>query len=296
MPIPSTTRLPIPKSWDEFEDICADIFKEIWADPYAKRYGRSGQKQFGIDIVGIPHGGKSHAAVQCRHVDSLNEDDIKEIVKEAKKFTPKLSELHIATTLPRDANLEKFIRTAKWPFRVEIVFWEDLSAHICGYPRILEKHYPTLVKKRTTSDDVVDMLLKCTREDFNYNDETGVYLCKKDVKLQIRHEREMEFQKFREPWVTIFPDPAASKSNYYLEYDGARIETMIFVSTDGHRYEIPLPHLQSDLRITELQYHVGKVIEHGYALEEGLERAQIRVEPNTEKFFSIREYEQSNRS
>jgi hypothetical protein len=37
---------------DEFEDLCLDLWREIWNDSEAKRYGRKGQKQFGIDIVG----------------------------------------------------------------------------------------------------------------------------------------------------------------------------------------------------------------------------------------------------
>ena len=45
MPSPATTDLPIPKSWDEFEDICADLLKHRWGDPYVTRHGRPGQKQ-----------------------------------------------------------------------------------------------------------------------------------------------------------------------------------------------------------------------------------------------------------
>ena len=39
MPSPTTTDLPIPKSWDEFEDICADLLKRLWHDPYVVRHG-----------------------------------------------------------------------------------------------------------------------------------------------------------------------------------------------------------------------------------------------------------------
>ncbi len=54
MPNPPTTNLPRPKSWDEFEDICADVLKYLWKDPYTVRHGRSGQKQDGVDIYGQP--------------------------------------------------------------------------------------------------------------------------------------------------------------------------------------------------------------------------------------------------
>jgi hypothetical protein len=54
MPTPSTTDLPRPKSWDEFEDICVDVLKLIWSDPYLVRNGRSGQQQHGVDCYGLP--------------------------------------------------------------------------------------------------------------------------------------------------------------------------------------------------------------------------------------------------
>jgi hypothetical protein len=34
MPSPPTNDLPPPKSWDEFEDIVADVLKRVWQDPY----------------------------------------------------------------------------------------------------------------------------------------------------------------------------------------------------------------------------------------------------------------------
>ena len=52
MPSPTTTKLPIPKSWDEFEDIVADVLKLRWKNPHVTRNGRSGQRQHGVDICG----------------------------------------------------------------------------------------------------------------------------------------------------------------------------------------------------------------------------------------------------
>jgi hypothetical protein len=71
MPSPPTTDLPRPTSWDEFEDICADVLKRFWDDPYIVRNGRSGQRQHGVDCYGLPKhlGGasaKKYAGAQCQ--------------------------------------------------------------------------------------------------------------------------------------------------------------------------------------------------------------------------------------
>jgi hypothetical protein len=40
-----------PRSWEQFEELCADIFQSIFNDPTLVRNGRSGQRQNGVDIV-----------------------------------------------------------------------------------------------------------------------------------------------------------------------------------------------------------------------------------------------------
>src|ERR1700676_1721022 len=42
---------PPPRSWEQFEELCADIFQSAWRDPALVRHGRAGQRQFGVDIV-----------------------------------------------------------------------------------------------------------------------------------------------------------------------------------------------------------------------------------------------------
>jgi hypothetical protein len=49
MPTLPGAELSKPKAWDEFEEICWDIFLRKWHDPEAKRYGRTGQPQQGGD-------------------------------------------------------------------------------------------------------------------------------------------------------------------------------------------------------------------------------------------------------
>jgi tetratricopeptide (TPR) repeat protein len=146
------TELPKPKSWDEFEDIVADLYKRLWDDPHAKRYGRTGQAQQGVDIYGRPaylEGG--YAGVQCKRyeVGTLDLKVVEDEVAKADGFEPSLVEYTIVTTDRRDAKLQKAVRLitqereAAGKFPVHIVFWEDLCDLLChpdNYDLLL-KHY-----------------------------------------------------------------------------------------------------------------------------------------------------------
>jgi hypothetical protein len=65
MPTLSSSQLPPPKNWDEFEDICADLFLRELDDPNLERHGRKGQRQDGVDINGRRKDG-TYVGIQCK--------------------------------------------------------------------------------------------------------------------------------------------------------------------------------------------------------------------------------------
>ncbi len=151
MPTPSTSDLPKPKSWDEFEDMIWEIYKRKWHDNHAQRYGRSGQAQNGIDIYGRQNSSGKYIGVQCKRCkdNKLNKEIIKEEIVKAEGFSPPLSEYIIATTASRDQKLQKLVRSlneereSEKKFPVYIVFWEDIC-HDLAAPNnrdLLKKYY-----------------------------------------------------------------------------------------------------------------------------------------------------------
>jgi hypothetical protein len=147
----ATSDLPVPKSWDEFEDICADLFTRIWNDNGVVRYGRTGQSQNGVDIRGRLAGGRV-AGVQCKRkrqwpVAKLTRKDIDDEVAEALNFEPPLSELTIATTALNDNKLQAHVdaiterHRAKGLFSVHLLGWSELSRRIADYPDLVEKYF-----------------------------------------------------------------------------------------------------------------------------------------------------------
>lgn len=288
MPSPTTTDLPTPKSWDEFEDICADLLKRSWRDPYITRNGRSGQRQHGVDIYGKPvylEGcGSGIAAAQCKRVEKLTEGDIRNEIEQATKFAPQLEEYVILTTLKRDASLQEYVRTQDWPInRVEIRFWEDLSLQLSEFDELLQKHFPGWFQTRTSTEYLIQKLSEASPEDFEYSEDDLIcqYVYKDDVGIRLMMDLSEEMESFEEPWVSNFHDPEGYKQEVYLEYNGTRIKTFWFVVVDGARYYIPYPKSRDDLRISPFQYRLACILNQqpgGYGIDHGLDVAGIKVD------------------
>src|SRR4051812_9727078 len=98
--------LPQPRSWDDFEDLVCDVLSEEMADANLQRFGRAGQKQHGVDILGYESG--RAVGIQCKHYRGGTPLSITTIKNEFKK-TPKLGvplkRYVFATTAKRDAHL-----------------------------------------------------------------------------------------------------------------------------------------------------------------------------------------------
>jgi hypothetical protein len=166
MPTIATSELPIPKSWDEFEDICADLFSRIWKDPNLVRYGLMGERQNGVDIRGqLPDGGIG--GVQCKRkrrwpVVKLTKRDIDEEVAKALNFKPRLSEFTIATTALNAAKLQAHVdaiterHKAEGLFSVHLLGWNELSRRITDHDQLVEKHF-TFIALSSVRDRIEDV-------------------------------------------------------------------------------------------------------------------------------------------
>lgn len=144
-------QLPPPSSWEKFESLCRDIFAIEWEDPTTKRHGRTGFPQHGVDVYGSTKDGKLHG-IQCKKKDlaiaiSTTEKELRDEVKKALGFYPKLSSFIFATTTSNDPNLEKIARIItsehreKNLFSVHFLGWNDILEKLSGHQKIVEKYY-----------------------------------------------------------------------------------------------------------------------------------------------------------
>ena len=147
-------RLPIPKNWQDFESICHRLWSDIWMDPNAKKNGRQGQNQNGVDIYGKPVYSKKYHGIQCKDKDGrlgsfFKTDELEKESKKAINFRPSIGSFTIATTSSRNQNIQEFYRELNeksiFPFEVNVWSWDDIETEIVYRPLILQHFYPSLV-------------------------------------------------------------------------------------------------------------------------------------------------------
>jgi len=138
--------LPKPENWQDFESLCLKLWSEIWQCPEIKIHGRSGQKQQGVDIYGVPRGEIQYCGIQCKLKDEntatrLTEKEILREVSLAEDFSPALKKFYITTTANRNAKIEAVVRNIdverrkKGLFEVHVFFWEDIARLIYENPQ-----------------------------------------------------------------------------------------------------------------------------------------------------------------
>ena len=161
----------IPMGWQDFEEICCDLWSKIWGDPSTFRSARQGQPQAGVDICGRPHkDGQwtgNWAGVQCkakRRGVSLVRQEIEVEIQKAKNFHPKLTSFTIATTAPKDDSARKTVHEIAKAhqegngFEVHLAFWDDIVRLMTKYPEVLAKHYPEFELKAADQEDYLRAL------------------------------------------------------------------------------------------------------------------------------------------
>ena len=137
----SSTTLPKPKNWEDFERQSRELFACVLNDPNTQLHGRSGQKQGGVDVYGNRRADWL-VGVQCKKKfeKGVTDKELRAEVEKAKTFTPKISEFLLVTTAPRDQKIqesarlltEELAKTSR-PIRVYVWGWEDIEEHAAKY-------------------------------------------------------------------------------------------------------------------------------------------------------------------
>lgn len=149
------TQIPKPRDEQTFERCNEILWRCILADEAAHLHGRRGQKQRGVDLVGLRDGQPEQiVGVQCRLKSegrTLTEDEVKKEVEKALTFTPPLAEYFIVTTAPDDEKLHRLglelsisaSKDREIPIKVRIWGWERLEREIRRHPDALKAFDPS---------------------------------------------------------------------------------------------------------------------------------------------------------
>ncbi len=139
-----------PKTWEQFEELCADLFAQELHLENLVRHGRAGQAQSGVDIFARATNG--WVGIQCKRKSRWPERRItkKQVdaeIEAARQFRPALSSFYIVTTAPDDAALQQHVRLIhdenlrKGHFEVQILGWNELCRRAALYPNVANKHF-----------------------------------------------------------------------------------------------------------------------------------------------------------
>ncbi len=169
-------RYKIPKlaDWNDFEDLCCQIWKNIWDDSNVQRFGRSGQRQNGVDIAFLSKNGEMNG-IQCKNVEKLTYKGIDDEIKKAQKFEPKLDSFTFATSFDRDVKLTSYVlkksqeNIKKGLFKINIWFWDDICDELIKNRDLTKRFFPEFFEDQNLISTILDNTLDCF-EDFNYYD------------------------------------------------------------------------------------------------------------------------------
>jgi tetratricopeptide (TPR) repeat protein len=152
--VTAAQEIPKLKDWQAFQRGCVVLFQAELKDPHAQEYGRNGQKQRGIDVLGRRNGDPDHfVGIQCRrYVEPLKKAEILKDCKAALAIKAGLKEIIFATTCPSDTKatdaaieVESELRAQGHDLKVVIYSWSDLELKISQHPTALAFFFPSAV-------------------------------------------------------------------------------------------------------------------------------------------------------
>lgn len=114
MSLLAATQIPKPADEQAFERACVPLWIGLLNDPTVTRNGRRGQRQKGVDLIGMRNGSPAHyVGIQCKLKSDgkgLDEDEVRGEVEKALTFKPALREYYIVTTAPDDVAMQELAR------------------------------------------------------------------------------------------------------------------------------------------------------------------------------------------
>lgn len=155
--------IPKPKDWQAFQRGCVILFQHDLKDPHAQEYGRNGQKQRGIDVLGRRNGDPNHyVGIQCRRLDRpMAKAKILADCREALTIKAGLKEIIFATTCQSDTGMtdaavevERELRNESHDLRVIVLSWSDLELKISQHQAAFAFFFPAAVASSSTQSPV----------------------------------------------------------------------------------------------------------------------------------------------
>ena len=146
MPSRDQVRVLKPKDWQELQRITASLLAAVYPDSNVQEYGRTGQKQYGVDIT--VQGKQSSTAtssgtiaVQCKI--KLSADAVVKEYRKAERFPQPIDEFIVFTASDRDTSLQDTAMklTQGGPIPCTVNAWEDIEGLLAQHSAVFDHHY-----------------------------------------------------------------------------------------------------------------------------------------------------------
>lgn len=150
-------KLPTITEPNIFESLVTDYLNYRYNTTSFQKFGRKGQKQYGVDIISFEY----NIAVQCKVISNMPRtnsqrkriiEKISKNIIEAYNSHLLVSKLIIATTLPRDVNFfgkesPFFYASAQGMLELESWSWDDICDGLTTFPVLLKKYFGSFLPK-----------------------------------------------------------------------------------------------------------------------------------------------------
>ncbi len=140
------TELTQPDGDAEFEELCHQLYRAMWGDPGCMRIGRTGQAQYGIDIVGTWQGRRIGVQCKCYKRTRFTMATMRDDIAKVEQAGLSIDHLLFATTASNDAKVVLEVhqlsatRKKEGKFTVSVDFWGDICGHLRGHPEVGRKY------------------------------------------------------------------------------------------------------------------------------------------------------------
>ncbi|MCU6236705.1 hypothetical protein KWH75_06440 [Morganella morganii] len=140
-----------PEDWRDFERLCKVIFAKKFQIQELSLYGRQGSKQNGVDLFGRYRHWYSALGVQCKlkqnyPMKCITVKEVADEINKAKEFKPELSHYIVATTAPRNIQVQDYLHNEvasddTLRFSVDVCFWDDIQDYLNDFPDVANRFY-----------------------------------------------------------------------------------------------------------------------------------------------------------
>lgn len=214
-------QIPKPRDEQEFERLNLVLWRCILKDETTHLYGRRGQRQHGVDILGCRNANSSHlVGIQCKlktEGKRLHEREVREEVDKALTFEPPLSEYIIVTTAPDDVNIQSLVKTLAIHVNknrdkhlsIAVFGWENLQLEIQRYPEAQKAFDPSY----TTQGEQIQQTTEGISEKVSSLLSSKIAMVPQDLtplkshEVAIQHSTvQTEHEKTIDDYVALIPD------------------------------------------------------------------------------------------